>query len=146
MNIDVSNHHLPSQTLNDANDGIKTSMKTCTKSRNLGIISVHQLPGDMVCGCFLKPRPNSFMASDSSWVVNLLPPEIRPYQPLVSLNKVLLKPYFWRGTLGGVGLTSHDFKISPNRSDPPKENSMNKNPKGTYPNGTPKIQLPCDFM
>ena len=46
------------------------------------------------------------------WLVNLPsltypPPKalLRAYEPLVSLNKVLLNPYFW----GGGRLTSHDL-------------------------------------
>ena len=35
---------------------------------------------------------------------------LQAYQPLVSLNKALLNPYFWRGIrLGGGRLTSHEF-------------------------------------
>ena len=31
--------------------------------------------------------------------------------PLVSLNKALLNPYFWGGTLGGGCLNSHDLSV-----------------------------------
>ena len=37
---------------------------------------------------------------------------IRAYSPLASLNKDLLKPYFWGGYVGGAGrLTSHDTPL-----------------------------------
>ena len=32
-----------------------------------------------------------------------------PGPPMVSLNKALLNPYFWGGTLGGGRLTSHEL-------------------------------------
>ena len=55
---------------------------------------------------------------------NVLPPEIRPYQkfitiyePLGSLNKALLNPYFWGQYVRGGRLISHD-----------ETNKKNKNP------------------
>ena len=36
---------------------------------------------------------------------------LRAYgNPMVSLNKALLSPYFWGGTLAGNWLTSHDYR------------------------------------
>ena len=52
-----------------------------------------------------------------NWLVNLpapnVPPQnsgvIRPYQGKPLVDKPLIRPYIWGGTLGGGRLTSHDL-------------------------------------
>ena len=84
----------------------------------LGILGMGQLPENslrvisqlITLREFFVFRGSTPTKSIISWLVNVPPPEIaglmiRAYEnPLVSLNKALLSPYFWGGFVwGGVG-------------------------------------------
>ena len=84
----------------------------------LGILGMGQLPENslrvisqlITLREFFVFRGSTPTKSIISWLVNVFPPEIaglmiRAYEnPLVSLNKALLSPYFWGGFVwGGVG-------------------------------------------